>query len=186
MVLTPTEQIPLGYKAPDFNLLNPLIGDYQSLDDLKSNKATVIIFMCNHCPYVVHVLDGLIQLAKDYMSKGVSIIAINSNDIVNYPADSPDKMIELINENNIPFPYLFDETQDIARVYHAACTPDFSVFNSSMDCVYRGQLDDSRPGSSEPVTGRDIRLVLDAILYNLEINKNQKPSVGCNIKWKKK
>ena len=185
MVLTPTEQIPLGYKAPSFNLLNPLTGDYQSLDDLKSDKATVIIFMCNHCPYVIHILDGLIQLAKDYLPKDVSFIAINSNDVVNYPADSPDKMIELINENKIPFPYLFDSTQDIAKAYRAACTPDFSIFNSSMDCVYRGQLDDSRPGNSKPVTGRDIRLVLDAILCNSEININQKPSVGCNIKWRK-
>tara|TARA_B100001250_G_C19658724_1_gene726056 strand:- start:359 stop:919 length:561 start_codon:yes stop_codon:yes gene_type:complete len=185
MVLTPTIQIPLGYQAPKFNLLNPLIGEFQSLDELKSDKATVIIFMCNHCPYVIHVLDGLIQLAQDYIAKGVAIIAINSNDIVQYPDDSPEKMIELINDNGIPFPYLFDETQEVAKAYQAACTPDFSVFNSNMDCVYRGQLDDSRPGSNTPVTGRDIRLVLDAILCSSEINKVQKPSVGCNIKWKK-
>ncbi|MAZ57799.1 MAG: thioredoxin family protein [Flavobacteriales bacterium] len=184
MVLTPTTQIPLGYKAPDFNLLNPLIGKNQSLNALKSNYATIVIFMCNHCPYVVHVLDGLVKLANDYMSKEITVIGINANDIINYPDDSPEKMIDLIHEYNIPFPYLFDSTQQVAKLYNAACTPDFSVFNGNMECVYRGQLDDSRPGNNEPVTGSDIRLVLDAILTNTEITSVQKPSVGCNIKWK--
>ena len=184
MVLTPTKQIPLGYKAPDFNLLNPSTGSFQSLNELKSDYGTVIVFMCNHCPYVVHVLDGIVQLANDYRSKGISVIAINSNDISNYPDDSPARMIDLINNYNIPFPYLFDETQDVAKVYHAACTPDFSVFNGQMKCIYRGQLDDSRPGNNEPVTGSDIRIVLDAILSKKEIHIIQKPSIGCNIKWK--
>ena len=184
MVLTPTTQIPLGYKAPDFNLLNPLTKKNQSLKELQSNKATLIIFMCNHCPYVVHVLEGLVKLANDYMSKDISVIAINSNDIINYPDDSPEKMIDLIHKYNIPFPYLFDQTQEVAKLYHAACTPDFSIFNGKMECVYRGQLDDSRPGNNVPVTGSDIRRVLDSILANTEITSVQKPSVGCNIKWK--
>ena len=184
MVLTPTTQIQLGYKAPDFNLLNPLIGKNQSFDELKSNKATLIIFMCNHCPYVVHVLDGIVQLANDYLPKGLAVIAINSNDISKYPDDSPEKMVDLIKKYNIPFPYLFDETQDVAKLYHAACTPDFSVFDSSMECVYRGQLDSARPGSDKPVTGNDIRTVFESILTNKAINSIQKPSIGCNIKWK--
>ncbi len=184
MVLTPTTQIPLGFKAPEFNLLNPALGIYQSLEELKSTNATVIIFMCNHCPYVVHILDGLVELANEYLSRGVSIIAINSNDIVNYPDDSPEKMIDLVNHNSIKFPYLFDETQAIAKAYHAACTPDFSVFNGNMDCVYRGQMDDSRPGNDKPVTGNDLRLVLDSILSGNKVKLSQKPSIGCNIKWK--
>jgi len=184
MVLTPTTQIPLGYKAPDFNLLNPLTGENQSLNELKSNYATVVVFMCNHCPYVVHILDGLVKLANDYMSKGITVIGINSNDIINYPDDSPEKMIDLIHKYNIPFPYLFDSTQEVAKLYYAACTPDFSVFNGQMECVYRGQLDDSRPGKNDLVTGSDIRVVLDSILANTEITGVQKPSVGCNIKWK--
>ena len=184
MVLTPTTKIELGFRAPEFKLFNPLKSDWQSLDELKSNKATLIIFMCNHCPYVVHVLDGIVQLADDYLPKGVAVIAINSNDVSNYPDDSPEKMVSLIREYNIPFPYLFDETQDVAKLYHAACTPDFSVFNGEMKCVYRGQLDDSRPGNNEPVTGSDIRMALDATLANFEISGVQKPSIGCNIKWK--
>jgi len=133
---------------------------------------------------VVHVLEGLVKLANDYMSKDISVIAINANDIINYPDDSPEKMIDLIHEYNIPFPYLFDESQEVAKLYSAACTPDFSVFNGKMECVYRGQLDNSRPGNNEPVTGSDIRMVLDSILTNTEISGVQKPSVGCNIKWK--
>ena len=140
--------------------------------------------MCNHCPYVIHVLDGLIQLSNEYLAKNVSIIAINSNDEINYPDDSPEKMIDLVNDNVIPFPYLFDETQNVAKAYKAACTPDFSIFNKNMECVYRGQMDDSRPGNLIPVTGQDLRLVLDNLLIGKEINNFQKPSVGCNIKWK--
>ena len=184
MVLTPTTQINLGFQAPDFNLFNPLTSKKNTLDQLRSEKATVIVFMCNHCPYVVHILDGLVELANDYLPKGVSIIAINSNDIVNYPDDSPEKMVDLIHENNIIFPYLFDETQDVAKLYHAACTPDFSIFNSQMECVYRGQFDNSRPGNDIPVTGKDIRDALDCILEGKQLKIMQKPSIGCNIKWK--
>jgi len=184
MVLTPTTKIKLGFQAPNFNLLNPQTSKIESLNKLKSDKATVIIFMCNHCPYVVHVLEGLVQLANDYLPKGVSIIAINSNDVSNYPDDSPEKMVDLISDNNIKFPYLFDETQDVAKAYHAVCTPDFSVFNGQMKCIYRGQLDDSRPGNDIPVTGKDIRCVLDTMLIGQELDMVQKPSIGCNIKWK--
>ena len=184
MVLTPTTQISLGYSASDFSLFNPLINDFQSLNELKSKKATLIIFMCNHCPYVVHVLDGLVDLANDYLDQDVSIIGINSNDIVKHPDDAPEKMVELINSYNIPFPYLFDETQEIAKAYHAACTPDFSIFNGDMECVYRGQMDDSRPGNNHEVTGQDLRLALDALLLNKKVDFPQKPSIGCNIKWK--
>lgn len=184
MVLTPTKQIPLGFLAPDFELLNPLSGETQSLINLQSNKATLIVFMCNHCPYVIHILDGLIALAQDYSSQGVSVIAINSNDTLNYPDDSPEKMIDLVTDYKIPFPYLFDSTQSVAKAYNAECTPDFSVFDGAMKCVYRGQMDDSRPGNNLPVTGDDIRLVLDSVLLGNNIGISQKPSVGCNIKWK--
>tara|TARA_B100001250_G_C19725730_1_gene755973 strand:- start:216 stop:770 length:555 start_codon:yes stop_codon:yes gene_type:complete len=184
MVLTPTKQIPLGFLAPDFELLNPLSGETQSLINLQSNKATLIVFMCNHCPYVIHILDGLIALAQDYSSQGVSVIAINSNDTLNYPDDSPEKMIDLVTDYKIPFPYLFDSTQSVAKAYNAECTPDFSVFDGAMKCVYRGQMDDSRPGNNLPVTGDDIRLVLDSVLLGNKIGISQKPSVGCNIKWK--
>lgn len=184
MVLTPTTQVPLGYKASEFKLLNPVINKFQSLHELQSKKATVIVFMCNHCPYVVHILDGLVQLANNYLTQEISFIGINSNDIISYPADSPQNMIKLVKEYNIPFPYLFDETQEIAKLYSAACTPDFSVFNSDMDCVYRGQFDDSRPGNNKMVTGLDLKLVLDAIIDNRKITSIQKPSIGCNIKWK--
>tara|TARA_B100000579_G_scaffold433985_1_gene453842 strand:- start:5705 stop:6259 length:555 start_codon:yes stop_codon:yes gene_type:complete len=184
MVLTPTKQIPLGFFAPDFELLNPLSGENQSLINLQSKKATLIVFMCNHCPYVIHILDGLIALAQDYEPKGVSVIAINSNDTLNYPDDSPEKMIDLVTDYTIPFPYLFDSTQSVAKAYSAECTPDFSVFDGSMKCVYRGQMDDSRPGNNIPVTGHDLRLVLDSVLLGNKIEISQKPSVGCNIKWK--
>ena len=184
MALTPTKQIPLGFKAPKFNLLNPYTGNIESLDELNSEIGTLVIFMCNHCPYVIHVLDQIVKLSNEYMSKGISIIGINSNDIVNYPDDSPDNMIELIKKYKIPFPYLFDDNQDVAKAYHAACTPDFSVFNSNMTCIYRGQLDDSRPGNKNPVTGKDIRLILDSLISGEPTDFAQKPSVGCNIKWK--
>lgn len=184
MVLTTTTTFPLGYTAPDFNLMNPLTKNMESLNELKSEKATVVVFMCNHCPYVVHILDGLIQLANDYMPQGISIIGINSNDIIHYPDDSPENMVKLIEDYKIPFPYLFDETQEVARLFKAACTPDFSVFDMDMCCVYRGQFDDSRPGKSEPVTGSDIRTVLDTLLLNNKISTIQNPSMGCNIKWK--
>lgn len=184
MARTPTTLIPLGFKAPDFSLPDTISGKTLSLDELKSDKATVIMFICNHCPFVVHVKDELVRLANDYIPKGVSFIAISSNDIENYPQDAPDKMKEFAAANNFPFPYLYDESQDVARAYSAACTPDFSIFDAEMKCVYRGQLDDSRPSNGLPLTGKDIREALDNILSGTPVSENQLPSIGCNIKWK--
>ena len=184
MALTPTKKIPLGFQAPNFDLLNPMLGKKQSLIELQSTKATLIVFMCNHCPYVIHLLEGLVQLARDYLCQDVAFIGINSNDIINYPDDNPENMVKLITEYGIPFPYLFDNSQEIAKAYHATCTPDFSIFNGDMNCVYRGQMDDSRPGNDKAVTGHDLRLVLDSILSDKKIHFLQKPSIGCNIKWK--
>ena len=184
MALTPTIQIPLGFTAPGFNLPDPVNGGYKSLSELKSDHATVVMFICNHCPYVKHVNEGLVKLANDYIQKGVSFIAINSNDVVNYSEDSPENMKKCAERLNYPFPYLFDESQEVAKAYDAACTPDFNIFDGDMKCVYRGQLDDSRPGNGKPVTSKDMRDVLDLILAGKEVPKEQIPSIGCNIKWK--
>lgn len=184
MAQTPTTLIPLGFKAPAFSLPDTISGKVKSLDELKSDKATVIMFICNHCPFVVHVKDELVKLANDYIPKGISFIAISSNDVVKYPQDSPDKMKEFATVNQFPFPYLYDETQQVARAYSAACTPDFSIFDSDLKCVYRGQLDDSRPSNGKPVTGKDIREALDNILSAKPVSAEQKVSIGCNIKWK--
>lgn len=175
-----TVPISLGFKAPDFTLLDTQSGENKSLEELSSDVATVIMFICNHCPYVKHINQGLNELANDYQSKGVSFIAISSNDVQNYPDDSPEKMKEM----NYPFPYLYDETQQVARDYNAACTPDFSIFDGEMNCIYRGQMDDSRPGGDIPVTGGDIRAALDSVLAGTPVAELQKPSVGCSIKWK--
>lgn len=146
--------------------------------------ATVIFFICNHCPFVKRVQEELVKLAQDYLPKGITFIAINSNDAVQYPDDSPEKMKEIANELAYPFPYLFDETQEVAQAFEAACTPDFYVFDNRLTCVYRGQLDDSRPGNDIPVTGESIREALEQILANEPVSVEQKPSLGCNIKWK--
>ena len=184
MARTPTTQIPLGFKAPDFNLPDTVSGKNLSLLEVKGEKATVVMFTCNHCPFVKHINAGLVALANDYIPKGVGFVAISSNDVENYPDDSPELMAKLAAEEGYPFPYLYDETQEIAKAYSAACTPDFSIFDGDLNCVYRGQLDDSRPGSDIPVTGKDMRAALDAILEGLKVDPNQKPSLGCNIKWK--
>ena len=176
--------IPLGTTAPSFILFDTLSGDTKSLEELKSDVATVVMFICNHCPYVIHVQQQLVQLAQDYQPKGVSFIGINSNDVVNYPDDSPDKMKEVGLKLGYPFPYLFDETQEVARAYSAACTPDTFVFDGDMKLVYRGQLDGARPGNQVPVTGVDVRNALDDLLGGRTVDANQKPSMGCSIKWK--
>jgi thiol-disulfide isomerase/thioredoxin len=185
MAETPSTMKPLGFKAPDFNLMDVVSGQACSLKELSSEKATVIMFICNHCPFVKHVNAQLIKLANDYSPKGISFIAISSNDAELYPEDSPGKMKEYANRLGYPFPYLYDETQEVAKVYDAACTPDFFIFDGKMTCLYRGQLDDSRPSNGKPVTGNDIRNALDAILNGNEVSKDQKPSIGCNIKWKR-
>lgn len=184
MALTPSNMMPLGTKAPDFKLKSAVSGKEYTLDDLRSDKATVIMFICNHCPYVKHVQRGLVELANDYIPKGVSFIAINSNDISKYPEDSPENMKLVAERLGYPFPYLFDETQDVARAYDAACTPDFYIFDGDLNCVYRGQMDGSRPGNGVPVTGDHIRKALDDILAGKTIEEEQIPSIGCNIKWK--
>lgn len=184
MAATPSTMVPLGFTAPDFKLLETSSNIYKSLDELKSNVATVIMFICNHCPFVKHVNEQLVKLAMDYQPKGISFIAISSNDVDNYPEDSPEKMKEYAARLKYPFPYLYDETQNVAKSYDAACTPDFYIFDKNVKCVYRGQLDDSRPGNGKPVTGNDMRKALDSILAGKEISKEQMPSIGCNIKWK--
>lgn len=184
MAATETIRIPLGYKAPDFTLLDTVSDKQLSLNDLKGDKATVVMFICNHCPYVKHVNKQLVSLANDYTNKGISFIAISSNDIINYPQDGPELMKENAKTENYPFPYLYDETQEVAKAYHAACTPDFSIFDKDLCCVYRGQLDDSRPKNDSVSDGKDIRAALDAILAGNQVNEKQFPSMGCNIKWK--
>ncbi len=184
MARTPSNMIPLGYKAPDFTLPDVISGQNKSLNDLAGNNGTLIMFICNHCPFVIHIQDELVRLANDYIDKGFKFIAINSNDIENYPDDHPEKMKDLALRLNYPFPYLFDESQSVAKAYDAACTPDFYLFDSALKCVYRGQLDDSRPQTDIPVNGKDIRKALDKVLSGEPIDPDQKPSLGCNIKWK--
>jgi thiol-disulfide isomerase/thioredoxin len=185
MAETPSTMLPLGTIAPDFQLPDVVSGKQYDLIDLASEKATVIMFICNHCPYVKHIQDLLVELAKRYQKKGIHFIAINSNDVENYPADSPDKMkIEALN-HHYSFPYLYDATQKVAKAYQAACTPDFYIFDKQLTCVYRGRFDEATPGNSHPVTGKDLTAALDAILENKAVTQDQKPSLGCNIKWKK-
>lgn len=186
MAETPSTMIPLGSKAPNFSLLDVTSGNYLSLNDLKSDQATVIIFMCNHCPYVIHIRAKLLEVAKIYQAKGVSFIAISSNDVLTYPADGPDEMRNEAKKCNFSFPYLYDETQATARAYQAACTPDFYLFDKDLSCVYRGRFDDSTPGNNRPVTGADLCKALDCVLSHKPVSSDQKASVGCNIKWKKK
>ncbi|MFU8844515.1 MAG: thioredoxin family protein [Bacteroidales bacterium] len=184
MAETPSKMNPLGFTAPDFKLPDVTTGKTCSLGELKSDKATVVMFICNHCPFVKHVNAQLVALANDYIPKGVSFIAISSNDAVNYPEDSPEKMEEVATRLKYPFPYLYDESQEVAKAYDAACTPDFYIFDPLMKCLYRGQLDESRPGNNKPVTGKDLRAALDAILGGQPVSNDQRPSIGCNIKWK--
>lgn len=175
--------LPLGTAAPDFRLPETN-GKIVSLADFKNAKALVVLFICNHCPYVKHIREGLAQLGRDYQARGVAIVAINSNDVDTYPADSPAKMKEEVKSAGYTFPYLFDETQNVAKVYRAACTPDIFLFDGAQKLVYRGQFDDSRPGNGKPVTGKDFRAALDAVLARQPVSQDQKPSMGCNIKWK--
>lgn len=185
MAARASNMIPLGFKAPGFRLTDAVSGKKYSLDELASAKGTLVMFICNHCPYVKHVNDQLVRLANDYIPKGVSFVAINSNDVDNYPEDRPEKMKEYAERLQYPFPYLFDETQEVARAYQAACTPDFYLFDGERSCVYRGQLDASRPGNGQPVTGKDLRNALDLLLADKPIPEDQQPSIGCGIKWRR-
>ena len=184
MARTPSNMISLGSKAPDFNLLDVTSDSNLSLYDSKGSVGTVIMFICNHCPYVKHVNSTISRLAKDHNGDEIRFIAISSNDVINYPDDSPEKMKINALENDFNFPYLYDETQDVAKAYDAACTPDFYLYDDNLKLVYRGQLDDSRPGNDIPLNGKDIREVFESIINSRSITINQKPSIGCNIKWK--
>jgi peroxiredoxin len=183
MVLTPSTMLPLGTKAPDFSLKN-VDGTTVKLADFKNSPALLVIFMCNHCPYVKYVAEALAKVTSEYLAKGVAVVGINSNDVANYPADSPAQMAAEVKQRGYKFPYLYDETQDVAIAYRAACTPDFYVFDGEQRLVYRGQFDASRPESGIPVTGADVRAALDAVLAGKKPAAEQRPSIGCNIKWK--
>jgi peroxiredoxin len=183
MVAVNSTMLPLGTKAPDFRLPDPR-GEVKSLADFENAPALLVVFMCNHCPYVKHIRDGLAKLARDYAAHGVAVVGINSNDVANYPADSPANMAAEAKSAGYVFPYLYDETQAVAKAYRAACTPDLYLFDKEQRLAYRGQFDDSRPGNGVAVTGKDLRAALDAVLAGKPVPPTQKPSVGCNIKWK--
>ncbi|MBP1222758.1 thioredoxin family protein [Flavobacterium sp. 1355] len=184
MAQTPSNMLPLGTIAPDFRLKDTNSNYEYSFEDLKGTKGTLVIFMCNHCPFVLHVINEIVMIANDYRVQGIGVIAISSNDIKKFPQDSPEKMTEFAFKNKIDFPYLFDETQEVAKAFDAACTPDFYLFDNRDRLFYRGQLDDSRPNNGIPLSGNDLRGAIDALIYNRTLNDSQKPSIGCNIKWK--
>jgi len=183
MAATPSTMMPLGTIAPTFELPDTVSGKVMSLSELKGEKATLVMFICNHCPYVLHINDELVRIANDYQPKGVFFIAISSNDAVNYPQDGPELMKVQAEKVGYPFPYLYDESQDVAKAYDAACTPDLFLFDGELKCVYRGQFDNSRPNTNLPVTGKDLRIALDNLLSGEKISEQQIPSIGCNIKW---
>jgi len=185
MALVESNMIELGTIAPGFNLPDVVSDSNKTLDELKGEKATVVMFICNHCPFVIHVNDELVKMANDYLEQGVAFIAISSNDVVNYPADSPEKMKEVAVNLKYPFPYLYDASQEVARAYDAACTPDFYVFDSKMALSYRGRMDKSRPGNNEENNGADLRAAIQAAMENGDRISQQYPSAGCNIKWLK-
>ena len=184
MARTPSNMLPLGTFAPNFTLPDTTNDQIVSLNQINGEKGTVIMFICNHCPFVKHLNSTIVQLAVTYQSKGIAFIAISSNDVVNYPQDAPELMKQTALQERYSFPYLFDESQEVAMAYEAACTPDFYLFDQNLRLVYRGQLDDSRPGNGIPSTGLDLSNAIEALLNNKPINPIQKPSIGCNIKWK--
>lgn len=183
MVQTPSTMLALGTPAPEFTLLDPVTGTQRSLSKAGA-AATVIMFICNHCPFVIHVRDEITRLERDYAPRGVAFFGINSNSEETHPQDGPAHMAELVRELGWKFPFLFDATQEVARAYHAACTPDFYVFDRDRKLAYRGQLDESRPSNGKPVTGRDLRAAIDAVLAGQPVVAEQRPSIGCNIKWR--
>jgi len=184
MSATPSTMLELGTEAPDFNLPDVVTGDQVSISDFEESETLLVIFMCNHCPYVKNIKEGLVELADDYSEEELAIVAISSNDVENYPQDAPEKMAEDAEHFGYPFPYLYDESQEVAKAYKAACTPDIYLFDENRELVYRGQFDESRPGNDKPVTGDDLREAIDLLLEEGEIMEDQIPSMGCNIKWK--
>ncbi|NUM54988.1 MAG: thioredoxin family protein [Candidatus Hydrogenedentes bacterium] len=185
MALTPSQMIPLGTKAPAFSLPDTVSGKVVSLSDFKEKHGLLVMFICNHCPYVKHIAPELAKIGRYYQDKGIGIVAISANDITTHPDDSPEKMKQEAMSRGYEFPYLYDESQEVAKAYSAACTPDLFLFDDHMKLVYRGQLDDSRPGNNIPVTGKDLRTALDALLLGNTMPGPQRPSIGCNIKWKR-
>jgi len=183
MARTSSNMLPIGTLAPEFSLLNTVTDKTTNLHKLKGDKGTVVMFICNHCPFVIHVNPELINLANTYMGRGIGFIAISSNNATKYPQDSPKNMKIQALKEAYPFPYLYDESQDVAKAYDAACTPDFYVFNKSLKLSYRGQLDDSRSDNGIPLSGKDLRHALDCLIENKENTETQKPSIGCSIKW---
>ena len=184
MSLTPSTMLELKTKAPDFKLPDVISGKTLSLSSFASKKALLVMFICRHCPYVVHIKKELSRLGKDYAAKDIAIVAISANDAQTHPDDAPDQLKAMAKEEGFTFPFLYDESQEVAKAYTAACTPDIFLFNKNRELVYRGQLDESRPGNSKPVTGKDLRAAIDAVLADKPVNANQVPSIGCNIKWK--
>ena len=184
MVLTESQTLPIGTRAPDFSLIDTRSDRTISLADMRSEKATVILFICNHCPYVQHIQKTLVECARLYRDAGIAFAAISSNDAETYPEDAPNKMCKVAKQWDYPFPYLYDETQDVARAYQAVCTPELYIFDGQLACVYHGQFDASTPGNGIPVTGNKLKLVLDSLLLGRPLDMPQLPSVGCNIKWK--
>lgn len=183
MARTESTMLELGTQAPDFSLPDTN-GKQISLADFADAKGLLVVFMCNHCPYVIHLRDALAAFAKEYQAQGLAVVGINANDASNYPDDSPEKMTEEVATQGYTFPYLYDESQAVAKSYKAACTPDFFLFDENNNLVYRGQFDDSRPRNDAPVTGADLRAAVNALLQGDNISADQKPSMGCNIKWK--
>ncbi|MCK5354723.1 MAG: thioredoxin family protein [Methyloprofundus sp.] len=185
MAATPSSMMPLGTSAPGFSLFDTISGEIKNLSDLRGEKGSIVFFICNHCPYVIHIKEQLIDIAQHYAALGISTIAISANDIENYPQDAPDKMQALMMEWGNPFTaYCYDESQEVAKAYLAACTPDIYLFDKDLACVYRGRLDAATPKNNAPLTGEDLRSALDALLAGEPIIEEQVPSIGCNIKWK--
>ncbi len=181
---TPSTMMDLGTEAPDFKLFDTVNNQLVSLSDFDNAKGLLVVFMCNHCPFVKNILDEFVNTAKDIQQKGIGVVTISSNDVENYPDDSPVKMAQLARDHKFSFPYLYDGTQEVAKAYRAACTPDLYLFDENDELVYRGQFDDSRPGNNKPVTGSDLRRAVERLLEDGKPLENQKPSMGCNIKWK--
>jgi peroxiredoxin len=184
MAFTESNMLPLGTKAPSFSLPDTVSGQTLSFQDIRGDKGTLVLFLCNHCPYVIHVNSELVKLVNDYLPEGIKAVGISSNDAVNYPDDGPDKMSIVAKVLRYPFPYLYDEDQSVAKAYDAACTPDIYLFDKNDELYYRGRLDDSRPKNTNPLTGADLRKAIDDMLAGKEAPEVQYPSSGCNIKWK--